>query len=81
VLLVGEAAELLRGVLADTVPLIDCGTVRRAVGVGLEGARPGDVVLLAPGCASFDQYRNYEERGDDFQGRVRELAGEGARGA
>jgi UDP-N-acetylmuramoylalanine--D-glutamate ligase len=74
VLLVGEAATVLRERLAGTVPLVDCGTVRRALAEGLAGARPGEVVLLAPGCASFDQYRNYAERGEDFQAGVRELA-------
>lgn len=66
VLLVGEAASVARKGLLGTVPLVDCGTVRSAVRTGFEGASPGEVVLLAPGCASFDQYRNFEERGHDF---------------
>jgi len=37
-------------------------------------SRPGDVVLLSPGCASFDWYSSYAERGDEFAGIVRELA-------
>jgi UDP-N-acetylmuramoylalanine--D-glutamate ligase len=50
-----------------------CGTVPAAVQMGLEKARPGDVVLLSPGCASFDQYRNFEQRGDDFKSAVAAL--------
>ncbi len=81
-LLVGEAAGAVRRALAGAVPLVECGTVSAAVREGLDGAAPGDVVLLAPGCASFDQYRNFEERGDDFRSAVEALlAGDGGRDA
>ncbi len=73
VLLVGEAAPLIRSGLQGCVPLIDCGTVETAVRRGFEEAAPGDVVVLAPGCASFDQYENFEERGRDFRHAVEEL--------
>jgi UDP-N-acetylmuramoylalanine--D-glutamate ligase len=76
VLLVGAAAPVIRAALQDVVPLVDCGTVSQAVRAGLEGAAPGDVILLAPGCASYDQYRNFEERGEDFRRAVGALARE-----
>jgi UDP-N-acetylmuramoylalanine--D-glutamate ligase len=81
VLLVGQAAQAIRAGLPGTVPLVDCGTVATAVRTGYERARPGDVVLLAPGCASFDQYRNFEERGDDFRRAVEALLPGGGRHA
>lgn len=78
VLLVGEAAAAIGNALEGVVKMHDCGTVPRAVRTGYENARPGEVVLLSPACASFDQYRNFEERGDDFRrafsGLVREEA-------
>ena len=73
-LLVGRAAPGIRSALEGAVPLADCGTVGAAVREAYERARPGDVVLLAPGCASFDQYRNFEERGEDFRRAVSRLA-------
>ncbi len=76
-LLVGEAAAAIRKGVEGAVPLEDCGTIRTAVRVGFDGAAPGDVVLLAPGCASFDQYGNFEERGRDFRGAVEALFPEG----
>lgn len=72
-LLVGQASGTIRRALDGVAPLVECGTVPSAVGEGLRRAKPGDVVLLAPGCASFDQYRNFEERGDDFRRAVESL--------
>ena len=43
------------------------GTIRGAVEAAARDAEPGDVVLLSPACASYDQYRDFEERGDDFR--------------
>jgi UDP-N-acetylmuramoylalanine--D-glutamate ligase len=53
------------------------GTLERAVEMALELASPGDTVLLAPGCASFDQFSSYQERGDRFATLVEELLGGG----
>jgi UDP-N-acetylmuramoylalanine--D-glutamate ligase len=44
-----------------------------AVGVAAEAAKPGEVVLLSPACASFDQFRDYEARGDAFRAAVEAL--------
>ncbi|MDX1389945.1 MAG: UDP-N-acetylmuramoyl-L-alanine--D-glutamate ligase, partial [Acidobacteriota bacterium] len=74
VLLVGEATAAIRAAVGDEVETIECGTVREAVATASRGARPGDVVLLSPACASFDQYRSFEERGDDFKNAVAELS-------
>jgi len=74
VLLVGEATELLRGKLSGRVALAESGTVARAVEMAFTAAAPGDVILLSPGCASFDRYRNFGERGEDFRSAVQRLA-------
>ena len=52
------------------MPLHDCGDLERAVAAARAAARPGDVVLLSPACASFDQYADYEERGEHFRALV-----------
>jgi len=75
VLLVGEAAALLRRTLEGRVALVDCVEMGRAVREARSAARPGDVVLLSPGCASFDQYANFEERGAHFRRLVLALDG------
>lgn len=80
VLLVGDAAAAIRAALPRS-PLEDCGSVGAAVRAAYADAVPGDVVLLAPGCASFDQYRNFEERGDDFRKHVLDLVRTGGRDA
>ena len=77
VLLVGENARELESMLAPDVALESCGTIERAVSAGFSDADHGDVVLLSPGCASFDQYRNFEDRGEDFKRHVRSLTTRG----
>jgi UDP-N-acetylmuramoylalanine--D-glutamate ligase len=75
VYLIGEAADALAAALAPAgVPLERCGDLERAVAAARAAARPGSVVLLSPACASYDQYTDFEARGEHF----RELAGESA---
>jgi UDP-N-acetylmuramoylalanine--D-glutamate ligase len=71
---IGEAQRRLAAAWPD-VPGEDCANLGAAVARAAECARPGDVVLLAPGCASFDMFRDFEDRGDQFRRLVRELAG------
>jgi UDP-N-acetylmuramoylalanine--D-glutamate ligase len=68
--LIGEAAPEIGAALAGTVPLRDCGDLAAAVTAARAAAQPGDVVLLSPACASYDQYRSFEERGDHFRALV-----------
>ncbi|MBM3297560.1 MAG: UDP-N-acetylmuramoyl-L-alanine--D-glutamate ligase [Candidatus Aminicenantes bacterium] len=78
VILIGQAKEKIRAALAGSVPLAEAGTMRQAVRLAFDAARRGDVVLLAPACASFDMFRNFEDRGRAFKREVRLLVrGEG----
>jgi UDP-N-acetylmuramoylalanine--D-glutamate ligase len=73
--LIGESASDLAVALTVEGHGFDlAGTLDRAVALARAAARPGDTVLLAPACASFDQFRDYAERGDVFQRLVREGA-------
>jgi UDP-N-acetylmuramoylalanine--D-glutamate ligase len=67
VLLIGAAAPKISGQLEGAVPLVDSGTLDAAIAHAYANAGPGDTVLLAPACASFDQFRSYEHRGDVFK--------------
>ncbi len=71
VYLIGEAADELAAALADTgVPLHSVGDLEHAVAVARGAARPGDTLLLSPACASYDQYRDFEARGEHFRSLV-----------
>lgn len=66
VVAIGEAAGEVAAAFRGVRPVVAAATMDAAVAAAAEAARPGDVVLLSPACASFDWYRGYAERGDDF---------------
>ena len=74
-LLIGESTEKIAAELGDAVRVERAGTLRRAVELAAEHAQPGDTVLLAPACSSFDQFENYEHRGRVFKELVAALQG------
>ncbi|MEP0775724.1 MAG: UDP-N-acetylmuramoyl-L-alanine--D-glutamate ligase, partial [Acidobacteriota bacterium] len=71
--LIGVAAAEIAAALADVVPVEECGTLENAVLRAATRALPGDTVLLSPACASFDQFRDYAHRGDEFARLAREV--------
>jgi UDP-N-acetylmuramoylalanine--D-glutamate ligase len=72
---IGSAAEKIERHLAGVVKIVSAGTLDAAVRQAAQSAVPGDVVLLAPACASFDQFTGYEQRGRVFKELVKGLAG------
>lgn len=81
VLLIGAAADkiedhlhgTLHGALHGEISTVKCGTLEGAVRHAYASAKPGDTVLLAPACASFDQFENFEHRGREFKRLVNNL--------
>jgi UDP-N-acetylmuramoylalanine--D-glutamate ligase len=71
--LIGEAAGKIKKDLRGTAPFFHSGTLANAVKDSFLRARRGDSVLLSPACASFDQFKSFEDRGDQFKSRVMEL--------
>jgi UDP-N-acetylmuramoylalanine--D-glutamate ligase len=69
---IGSAAAKIESQLRGVISIHSCGTLANAVNAAAAAARPGDVVLLAPACSSFDQFENYEERGRVFKQLVSE---------
>lgn len=75
VVAIGESADEIDAAFAGARPVVRAGSMSEAVRLAKALAEPGDAVVLSPGCASFDWYRSYAERGDDFVaavGRLRE---------
>ena len=78
VVAIGEAGPLVAGVFDGACEVVTATSMDEAVATAARLARPGDAVVLSPGCASYDWYRNYNERGDDFARAVRSLEGSAA---
>jgi UDP-N-acetylmuramoylalanine--D-glutamate ligase len=76
VYLIGESCEKLGKAWGDVVRCVACGGLEEATRRAWQDAAPGDMVLLSPACASFDQFKNYEDRGHQFQRVVESLKGE-----
>ncbi len=71
---IGESGDMLADLLDDGVlPVIRAGTLQAAVEAAAAAARPGEVVMLSPACASFDQFRDFEHRGQAFRDAVAAL--------
>jgi len=77
-LLIGASADKIDAQLRGAVPLFHSGTIEAAVAQAHARAKSGDTVLLAPACASFDQFENFEHRGREFKRLVHALTGCGA---
>ena len=77
--LIGEASDAFAGTLESEVPYLRCGTLDKAVAAAAEDAArssaPEPAVLLSPACASYDQFKNFEVRGNRFRDLVRALPG------
>ena len=69
----GGAAERIESILGEAVPTTSAVSMADAVKKAYRVVSPDNVVLLSPGCASFDMYDDYAQRGDDFRQTVNEL--------
>ena len=66
---IGAAAEKIHTHIEGAVPIVSAGTLEEAMARAGAAAQPGEIVLLAPACSSFDQFENYEHRGRVFKER------------
>lgn len=73
VLTIGEASKIIKTELSKIVKVTELGNIKNAVKYAYKKSKPGDIVLLSPACASFDQFKNFEERGRKFKEYVNKL--------
>jgi len=71
--LLGEASLKIKYELSGLAPMFQAGSMEEAARLAFGQARAGEIVLLAPACASFDMFQNYEHRGREFKEAVRQL--------
>lgn len=76
-ILIGQAAQKIEKALGGAVPVQHAPNIDTAVRHAAQIAHPGDIVLLSPACASFDQFKNFEDRGEKFSAAVKRLEAEG----
>jgi len=72
-IVLGEDADKIESQLKPYAEIVRVGSIAEAAVVGFDSAEPGDAVLLAPACASFDMFKSFEERGEVFKAAVEEL--------
>ena len=70
ILTIGTAARRIEEDLSGLVPIFPCGDLQTAVETGLKIGEKGDTLLLSPACASFDQFKDFEDRGRRFKALV-----------
>jgi UDP-N-acetylmuramoylalanine--D-glutamate ligase len=71
---IGDSGPMFAQLLDGKVPVTECGVLAKAVETAADAAKAGEVVLLSPACASFDQFRDYEARGQAFRDAVGALS-------
>jgi UDP-N-acetylmuramoylalanine--D-glutamate ligase len=79
ILTIGEAAEEIEKAFDGIIPSFRAKTLANAVSMARNKASAGDMVLLSPGCSSYDQFKNYEDRGNQFRNLIKELEYESKR--
>jgi UDP-N-acetylmuramoylalanine--D-glutamate ligase len=73
VILFGEARDRIASLIGKDMPTLKKAKLREAIESAYKNAQPGDIILLSPGCASFDEFANYKERGNFFKDVVGNL--------
>lgn len=79
IITIGEAAEEIEEAFKEVIPCFRAETLKAAVSIANKRGVSGDMVLLSPACSSFDQFKNYEDRGDQFRNLIKELEYESKR--